>query len=312
MRSESPSISTRFAANGLTGGRPPAAAFHLDGPTRALDPRINAYRRDIADVALAGTLFAPHYAAPMPRMARASAMMRKAPDAAAEAVSQILPGEGFAAIDVAGGWAWGYSLHDHYVGFVPAAMLGDPIAPTHRVTASTALLFAGPSIKSAALATLPFGAKVAGTMDDGFLATDSGFIHPRHVASIDARSDDPATVAETFIGMPYLWGGRGADGIDCSGLVQAALAACGIAAPRDTDMQREALGTALAEDARLRRGDIVSFPGHIGLMADESRLIHANAHWMSVVIEPLADVVARLKPNHDRPILSCRRIETYP
>ncbi|ATE64944.1 C40 family peptidase [Rhizorhabdus dicambivorans] len=309
MPSESPSISRRFAADGTAGGRGPATAFHLDGPTRRLDPRVNAFRPDIADVALAGALFAPHYATPMALMAASATMMRKAAGADAEAVSQLLPGEGFAALDVAGGWAWGFSLHDHYVGYVPAALLGAPSERSHKVSVREALVFAGPSIKTPAIATLPFGARVAGTLSGTFLDTGAGFIHRRHVAPLDALSGDPVTVAESFLGMPYLWGGRGADGIDCSGLVQAALGACGISAPRDTDMQREMLGTALPEEARLRRGDIVNFPGHVGLMVDENNLLHANAHWMGVVIEPLADVVARLEHSHDRPILSRRRME---
>lgn len=287
----------------------PPASFRLDGPTARLDPRVSAYRPDIADVALAGTLFAPHYAAPMPRIASGAPAMRSRPDDGAEAVSQLLPGEDFAILDIAGGWAWGFSLHDHYVGYVRAESLIAPVAPTHKVCVREALVFAGPSIKSPLLATLPFGARIAGEVSDAFLAAAGGFVHRRHVAPIEDSAADPIAVAELFLGMPYLWGGRGADGIDCSGLVQAALGACGIAAPRDTDMQREALGTALPEEARLRRGDIVNFPGHVGLMVDEDRLIHANAHWMSVVVEPLADVVARLQPNHDRPILSRRRIE---
>lgn len=308
MRSESPSISRRLAADASSGGRIPIAAFHLDGPTRALDARINAFRTDIADVALAGTLFAPHYAAPMLRMASVPAMIRKAARHDAEAVSQIIPGESFAVLDLSGGWAWGYSFHDHYVGYVPADVLGDLVDPTHRVTARVALLFAAPSIKAPTIGTLPFGAHVAGTTADDFLRTDAGYLHYRHVAPIGELASDPVAVGETFLGMPYLWGGRGADGIDCSGLVQVAFAACGIAAPRDTDLQREALGEPLPQEARLRRGDIISFPGHVGLMVDESSLLHANAHWMSVVIEPLADVVARLEPHHDRPILGRRRL----
>ncbi|WP_016747023.1 NlpC/P60 family protein [Rhizorhabdus wittichii] len=312
MPSENPSISRGPAADSFTGGGRPAAAFHLDGPTRRLDPRINAYRPDIADVALAGTLFAPHYAAPMPAMAGGvAAMMRKAASTDAEAVSQLLPGEDFAILDLTGGWAWGFSVHDHYVGYVDARLLAPVVPATHRVHVREALRFAGPSIKAPMLGTLPFGARLSGEMrDDGFLATGDGFVHARHVVAADTLSDDPVGVAEGLLGAPYLWGGRGADGIDCSGLVQVALAACGIAAPRDTDMQRETLGTPLPEEARLRRGDVVSFPGHVGLMVDEDRLIHANAHWMSVVIEPLADVVARLQPHHDRPILGRRRL--YP
>lgn len=310
MPSENPSISRRLAADGKTGGHLPAAAFHLDGPTRRLDPRTNAYRRDIADVALAGTLFAPHYAAPMASMAgAAAAMMRTSASHQAEAVSQLLPGEAFAILDLAGGWAWGFSVHDHYVGYVDARLLVPVVPATHRVHVREALRFAAPSIKAPILGTLPFGARLAGELRDGFLATDDGFVHARHVVALDTLSDDPVTVAEALLGSPYLWGGRGADGVDCSGLVQVALAACGVAAPRDTDMQRETLGSPLPEEARLRRGDIISFPGHVGLMVDEDRLIHANAHWMGVVIEPLADVVARLAPHHDRPILSRRRLD---
>jgi len=273
-----------------------------------LDPRTSAYRPDIADVALAGTLFAPHYAAPMLRMAGVAMPMRSAPDDGAEAVSQLLPGEEFAVIDIAAGWAWGFSLHDHYVGYVAIDRLVAPVRPTHRVGVREALVFADASIKSPLVGTLPFGARITGETVDNFLRTPDGYVHQRHVAAVENSAADPVAVAELFLGMPYLWGGRGADGIDCSGLVQTAMAACGIAAPRDTDMQRETLGTPLSEGARLRRGDIVNFPGHVGLMVDEDRLIHANAHWMSVVIEPLADVVARLSPHHDRPISSRRRI----
>ena len=309
MRSENPSISRSFAAEAVAGSGRPLAAFRLDGPTRRLDPRTHAYRRDIADIALAGMLFAPHYAAPMLRTAIVSTMVRTAASHAAEAASQILPGEDFAVLDLVGGWAWGFSQHDHYVGYVAADVLGTPIQPTHRVAVREALLFSAPSIKSPATGTLPFGARLAGEARDGFVETRSGFLHNRHVALIDELAADAVAVAEMFVGMPYLWGGRGADGIDCSGLVQVALAATGVRAPRDTDMQRDSLGETLPDKARLRRGDIVNFPGHIGQMVDQSRLIHANAHWMSVVIEPLADVVARLLPNHDRPILSRRRIE---
>lgn len=308
MLSESPSISRRLTADPIEGGRISSAAFHLNGPTRVLDTRINAYRRDIADIALAGTLFASHYAAPMDRCATTSTMIRTAPSRDAEASSQLLPGEAFAVLDLTAGWAWGYSRHDHYVGYVSAEILDLPIVPTHRIAVREALVFAQPAVTAPAIGTLPFGARVTGKAVDGFIETSGGYVHARHIAPIDRRESDPVAVAELFLGMPYLWGGRGADGIDCSGLVQVAFAAAGIEAPRDTDMQRESLGKKLPDKTRLRRGDIVNFPGHAGLMVDENRLIHANSHWMGVVIEPLADVVGRVAIQHDRPILSRRRI----
>ncbi|MFZ5705113.1 MAG: C40 family peptidase [Pseudomonadota bacterium] len=308
MPSENPSTSRRWEADTTAGHTPPLSTFSLAGPTQLIDKRVNACRPDIADVALAGRLFAPHYAAPLIRSATATAFMRQAPSNAAEAVSQLLPGEGFAALEIASGWAWGYSLHDHYVGYVLADLLGPPTEPTHRVSVREALVFADASIKSPVTASLPLSACIQGTVDGSFLRTEQGFIHLRHLAPVGDCVPDPVEVAELCLGMPYLWGGRGGGGIDCSGLVQIALAAAGHAAPRDTDMQRDTIGSSLPEDAPLMRGDVISFPGHVGLMVDDSRLIHANAHWMGVVIEPLADVVARLKPNHDRPILSRRRL----
>ncbi|PTQ08622.1 glycoside hydrolase [Sphingomonas oleivorans] len=289
--------------------QPPTERFRLDGPTRALDPRVHAVRRDIADIALAGLLFAPHYAQPLPRAcAAASAMLRTAPAEDAEAVSQLLRGERFDVLDIAGGWAWGYCVHDDYVGYVPTDSLSEPAPADHIVTAPSALLFSRPDIKSPVRAVWPVGARFAGIASDAFVETEQGFIHQRHAAPLTTIAADPVTVAESLLGLPYLWGGRGGDGIDCSGLVQQALARTGHAAPRDTDQQRSAIGEEIAEDAPLRRGDLIFFPGHVGLMVDGTRLIHANAHWMAVTVEPLADVVTRLLPNHDRPILARRRI----
>jgi cell wall-associated NlpC family hydrolase len=176
------------------------------------------------------------------------------------------------------------------------------------VTVPLALVFANADIKAPVVTALPIGARVAGQDEGSFLRVEEGYIHQRHVAGLDAIETDPVAVAERLIGSPYRWGGRGGDGIDCSGLVQRSLELAGIVAPRDSDMQRDQLGEALSEDVPLRRGDILFFPGHVGMMADSEHLLHANAYWMSTVIEPLADVVDRLKPAHPQPIVARKRI----
>jgi len=236
------------------------------------------------------------------------ATVRARPSADAPAISQLVHGEGFDMIDKAGGWAWGRCAHDDYVGYVRAETLGPVQVPTHRVNAPLALVFANPDIKAPVIRTLPIGSRVAGADEGNFLRIDQGYIHARHIAPLDAVEPDPVAVAERLIGAPYRWGGRGGDGVDCSGLVQRALELAGIAAPRDSDMQRDQLGEALTEDAPLRRGDLIFFPGHVGLMLDAEHLLHANAFWMSTVIEPLGDVVARLKPTHAQPIIARKRI----
>lgn len=288
---------------------PRPEGFRLEGPSQRPDPRTHAYRPDIADIALAGVLFAPHYArAELCRVVADAVTIRARPSNDAPAISQLVHGEGFDMIDKAGGWAWGRCAHDDYVGYVRADALGPTHTPTHRVTAPLALVFANPDIKAPVVKALPIGAQVAGVEEDRFLRIDEGYIHQRHVAPLDAVEADPVAVAERLIGSPYLWGGRGGGGVDCSGLIQRAFELAGKAAPRDSDMQRDRFGEPLPDGAPLRRGDLVFFPGHVGLMADAERLLHANAFWMSTVIEPLSDVVDRLKPTHAQPIIARKRI----
>lgn len=280
----------------------------LDGVSRRPDPRVDAIRADLADVAAADDCFAPHYAEPVPRACLAeSAMLRGTPDASASAITELLHGEAFQLLDTRAGWAWGYCGHDHYVGYLPMVALGEPVTASH-LTSCAAPLFVTADIKAPVIALYPAHARLNGTADGDFIATAGGFVHARHVRAIEALESDWVAVAQRHLGAPYVWGGRGGLGYDCSGLVQVALAACGIVAPRDTDQQAAAIGEALDDNAPLRRGDILFFPGHVGMMADDTHLLHANAHWMATVIEPLADVVARLAGSHDTPIIARRRI----
>jgi hypothetical protein len=265
----------------------------LRGPRPRLDPRAHVFRGDFADVALAGEVAAHHYVAPVAmRCAVPRTAVRKAGDAGATAVSELLFGEDFDLFDLAGDWGFGRTAADRYTGWVAMAALGAPgEAPTERISARVAPVFAAADIKAPVLMELPFGARVAGARGEKFLAlAGGGFVHLRHVSR---PPEDYIEVARLFIGAPYLWGGRTPLGVDCSGLVQAALAAGGVQAPRDSDQQLAALGTEVAFEARAA-GDIVFFPGHVGILVPGDRLLHANAFWMAAVEEPLADVIARI------------------
>lgn len=212
--------------------------------------------------------------------------------------SELLPGEGFAVLEIAGAWTWGYSRYDHYVGYVETVALVDPITPTHLAAALAAPIRAEPNVHAPVLAHLPMGARVHGEAEAGFLRTEAGYLPFTDVREIAAVENDPVAVAQRLSGAPYLLGGRTPNGIDCSGLVQLALAFCGIPAPRDSDQQR-VLGTALDEAAQLRRGDLIFFEGHVGFMLSAEQLIHATADAGAVVSEPLAAVHAR-NPIQDR------------
>jgi cell wall-associated NlpC family hydrolase len=171
--------------------------------------------------------------------------------------------------------------------------------PTHKVTALSTFAFPGPSIKLPPMVALPFGAKVTVLrIDDAFAVTQDGLYLPhRHLGALDFIEHDFVAIAERFVGMPYLWGGKTGLGIDCSGLVQVALNAVGIGCPRDSDMQEEALGRALssAEAKNLQRGDLIFWNGHTAIVRDAETIVHANAHHMATAVENTRDAIARIK-----------------
>ncbi len=280
--------------------RPTVRGFRIRGPNRDRrhDPRITAARPDLADVALAGKLVRPHYAEAVIReVAVVRTPLLAEPRGEAEALSELLLGERFAVLDLAAGWAWGQGLHDGHVGYVEALALAAP-APgeRHVVGPSDGLLFRAPTIKAAVAAWIPAGSELSlKPAPEPFLEVTAGpfagnFLHRLHAA---APSGDWVTIAEGFRGTPYRWGGRTRAGIDCSGLLQIAGKIAGRTPRRDSDLQFAEAGrdVTLAEAAR---GDVVWWPGHIGVMTSPTDLLHATAHAMTTLTEPLERVAARI------------------
>jgi cell wall-associated NlpC family hydrolase len=227
-----------------------------------------------------------------------STILRGRPDRSAEAATELLFGEAVSVAFRRADWAEIENLTDGYRGFVEAASLGDGGPdPTHRVGALRSFVYPEPNLKVAPIAALSFLSSLRpGAERNGFAElAGGGWIFARHLEPLGSAEPDYAQTALRFLGVPYLWGGRTALGLDCSALVQLSLAAAGIAAPRDSGPQRAALGQRVLGDAPLRPRDLVFWPGHVGIMADRDHIVHANAHFMAVTVEPLGAVAARIE-----------------
>ena len=276
------------------------------------DPRITPARGDIAALHLKDVVEADAYVSGEEmRVAVPAAPLTGRPDGEAEMVSQLLFGEAFTVYEAEGGWAWGQSALDGYVGYLPAHDLvpASGSGPDHRVSALQAIIYPEPDMKTRPIGAVPFGSLVTAKGEEGaFAALDPGGYTPmRALIETGAREALWVATAERFIGAPYLWGGRSPAGLDCSGLIQLALQAAGAACPRDSDQQMAALGRDVSPK-KLARGDLVFWKGHVGVMTSPTRLLHANAHHMEVVEEAFESAATRIARNEFGDVLAVKRI----
>jgi cell wall-associated NlpC family hydrolase len=278
----------------------------------AFDPRITPARADLAAKHLEGKVAAGRYAeGKLHEVIEPQAPLRDEPKPDALLATEALKGERVTIYETnAEGWAWGQLEADGYVGWLPANALAAPAAPpTHKVAVLRTFAFPGPSVKLPPVEALPLGARLAVIrFAERMAVTPSGAHVPAaHLAPIDNYEGDFVAVAERFLGTPYLWAGKTVLGIDCSGLVQVALSACGMSCPRDSDMQELALGVP-SPGGDFKRGDLIFWKDHVAVVRDAATLIHANAFHMSVAIEPIAEALARIS-DAGSDVTSVRRLE---
>ena len=269
------------------------------------DPRLTPANGRVAAMHLAGSVDADRYVegwsmhvnTPVADLSRAADEPR---------TRQVLMGSEVSVFEDQEGWSF-VQTADGYVGYVPTAQLAAPVAVTHFVSSMSTHAYAAEDMKSPDVHHLPFGARVQ-VLDERqkFFDTNIGYIPKKHLRPLDRPFTDPVTVAQLHFGVPYLWGGNSSFGIDCSGLVSAGLLGCGIACPGDSDLQQATLGRDF--EGTYQRGDLIFWKGHVGMMVDADTMIHANAHHMATVYEPIERAILRIETQGDGPVTGRKRL----
>ncbi|MCX7306147.1 MAG: NlpC/P60 family protein [Hyphomicrobiales bacterium] len=271
----------------------------------AYDKRLHAFRPDLADARLQGSVVAERFVAgSRARIVMPVADMLREPTPDSGLNTQLLRGDDVTVFDEAEGWAWVQATRDGYVGYVSGGSLGrDSEALTHVVAAPRSFLYPGPDLKFMRIGELSIGSAVtvrsfAETRGTRYALLSTGeAVIAAHLRPVDEHAPDFVAIAEMLLMTPYLWGGATAFGIDCSGLVQLSMRMSGRDVLRDTDMQSTTLGNHVEPGpgySGLLRGDLVFWKGHVAIMTDERTMIHANGHTMLVSREGLAEAIGRI------------------
>ncbi|MCV0395024.1 MAG: C40 family peptidase [Rhizobiaceae bacterium] len=269
------------------------------------DRRLNAIRPDLADERLRGKVEAERFVTgESQQVVVPVADLVSAPRRDAPMDTQLLLGDAVRIFERRDGWAWVQAEHDCYVGWLREEDVGFADGEArHVVRVPRSFVYAGPDLKLPRSACHSMGAaiRVVGRVETrGTLYAvlpDGQAMIASHLRPAGEPETDFVSVAETLLNAPYLWGGTSGFGVDCSGLISLSMRMLGRRVPRDTDMQAGSVGEAIEvtpDLAGFRRGDLVFWKGHVGMMLDGTRLLHASGHTMTVTIEPLSDAVARI------------------
>lgn len=275
------------------------------------DRRLTPLRDKTAAVSLGGSVKAERYTeGRLYHITAPVCVLQSDADDEAAVDTQLLYGEDFIAHGERGDWYWGRSPRDHYVGWVRKKYLADgSVEATHQVVSRGTFLYSDSDLKSRPLMKIPMASQVKVISEKNLRGTDyintgKGWLIAKHVRPLAKNARDFVMVGESMIGMTYLWAGRSTFGLDCSGFIQLAMQMAGIAILRDTDMQEVTIGEPLelaADLSGFQRGDLIFWPGHVGMMRDEATLLHANGHTMTVFSEPLAEAVKRIGYLYGKP-----------
>ncbi|MBB6096747.1 hypothetical protein HNR42_000159 [Deinobacterium chartae] len=259
-----------------------------------LDRRTHAFDegRRRAEPALRGQLEGEWSWLETPRRgvaARGRVSLRARPQSEAPQVTEALLGEAVEILEDLGEWVWVRTLHDRYLGYARRAevLLGG-FENAVSVKALRGHVYDAPRVQGGIIAEIARGACLRVLREEGEwreVALPDGRRGFVSAAVFDEVATDPLEFGQLLLGTPYVWGGRSAWGIDCSGLSQRVYAFWGRSIPRDADQQQAFLEPVNTPQP----GDLAFFPGHVAVCLGEGRILHATSTYMRVAINTLGE-----------------------
>lgn len=232
-----------------------------------------------------------------------SAFLKLEPKETSPLETECLFGETIEVLDEYLDWVYCKLKTDNYCGWVKKKKLGKSEISTHRVLVKRSFVYNDKNPKTQPLLYLPMGAKlsVENIKNDWaeicLLYNNNkqiGYVPTRHIVELNHSVKDWVSTAQLLEGTPYNWGGRDTLGIDCSALLQLSYQTYGQNIPRNTSQQIKLKKKEIDSVNNLKRGCVIFWEGHVGIMIDNLNCIHANVFHMSTRTEPLIEIIKRL------------------
>tara|TARA_A100001015_G_C14865427_1_gene662086 strand:- start:259 stop:1014 length:756 start_codon:yes stop_codon:yes gene_type:complete len=232
-----------------------------------------------------------------------SVLMKSEPTETSPLETECLFGERVEILEDRLDWVYCKLITDNYCGWIKKEGLGKLINPTHRVIVKRSFIYINKDPKSYPLFYLPMGARILvknikpDWAEISFYnnhKTHTGYVPTNHIVKLRHKVKDWVEVAQLLEGTPYKWGGRDTIGLDCSALLQLSYQTYGEAIPRNTSQQVQLKKKYIKNINDLKRGCVVFWKGHVGIMIDKFNCIHANAFHMQTKIEPLDLIINRI------------------
>ena len=213
--------------------------------------------------------------------------------------TQLLFGEKVKVKKIENNWSYVCSVSDNYYGWIKNQNIGNVTKKNYKIKNVFAFVFKEPNFKSKVILKLFLNSSlqlINFEKDWAKILVDNeiGFVHKKTLSNKNKKTKNWIDTCIKFRNVPYLWGGKTFEGIDCSGLVQVSLQFCNINFPRNTGQQINFESYQIKSTDKISRGCLLFWDGHVGISLNKNELIHSNLYHLGVEIENIDACVKRI------------------
>tara|TARA_B100000989_G_scaffold32300_1_gene20599 strand:+ start:94 stop:837 length:744 start_codon:yes stop_codon:yes gene_type:complete len=236
----------------------------------------------------------------------------KYPKTNSELSSQMLYGEKFKIIYKKKNWLKIKTNYDNYIGYIQNKKFLNNFDPKFKISKIKSKIFIKKNRRlKKTNKFLYFGSKIEKINENkNFIEFEKNkWVKKEDLKNVNHFEKNYSKIFRLFLNSKYLWGGKTADGIDCSSLIQIFFHYNKIFFPRDT---KDQINYCKKNNKKtLLKGDIIFWKGHVGICLSRFKFIHAYGPRKKVLIMPTNLTIQHIKSTAQLIVKKVSNINTY-